>query len=76
MMNLKMKSGKVTINGKTFTGRQINIIRNKLIIDGVEQDINLNETGDIDVNVETTNDFPDFSVTDKRINLSIECKRG
>lgn len=42
-----MKNGKVTIDGKSFTGSNISINNNKVIVDGVVQDGEL--IGDVNV---------------------------
>ena len=50
-MNIKMSgSASVTIDGKTFTGTNINIENGKVIVDGKKQDGDL--VGDINVTVE------------------------
>ncbi|AUR96353.1 hypothetical protein NVP1223O_56 [Vibrio phage 1.223.O._10N.261.48.A9] len=46
-MNISMKNGKVTIDGKSFTGSNISINNNKVIVDGVTQDGEL--IGDVNV---------------------------
>ncbi len=48
-MNLSMKNGSVIIDGKSFTGSNICINGNKVIIDGVTQDGEL--VGDINITV-------------------------
>lgn len=59
-MNLKMKNGNVTIDGKSFSGKNIQINGNKVIVDGVVQDgelvgdITVTVHGDVDV-LENTN---------------------
>jgi len=49
-MNLTMKNGRCTIDGKTFTGSNIQISGNKVIVDGVTQDGEL--VGDINITVD------------------------
>lgn len=48
-MNIRMKGGSVTIDGKTFSGAAIQIIGNKVVVDGVAQQGEL--VGDISVTV-------------------------
>ena len=48
-MNISMKNGKCVIDGKSFTGNNISINGNKVIVDGVTQDGEL--VGDITVTV-------------------------
>lgn len=36
-MQIKMNGSSVTIDGKTFTGRSVSIVGNKVVVDGVEQ---------------------------------------
>lgn len=36
-MQIKTSGSSVTIDGKTFTGRNVSILGNKVVIDGVEQ---------------------------------------
>ncbi len=48
-MNLSMKNGKITIDGKSFVGSNIQINGNKVIVDGVAQDGEL--VGDINITV-------------------------
>lgn len=48
-MNLKMKGGKVIIDGREFTGTSFNIDGNKVIVDGVQVDGEL--VGDINIQV-------------------------
>lgn len=58
-MNISMKSGNVTINGKTYSGNNIIISNGKVIVDGAEQsevlehNIVVNVTGDVQ-SLETT----------------------
>ena len=58
-MNIRMKSGNVTINGKSYTGKTISINNGKVTVDGIEQvevlehRITVNVTGDVDA-LETT----------------------
>ena len=53
-MNLTMKNGKCTIDGKVFTGSNISINGNKVIVDGVTQvgelvgDINITVDGNVE----------------------------
>ncbi|MEL7440909.1 MAG: hypothetical protein AAGJ58_20680 [Pseudomonadota bacterium] len=53
-MNISMKNGSVTIDGKTFNGSNISISNNKVIVDGVVQggelvgDVNVVVHGDVD----------------------------
>lgn len=49
-MNLTMKNGKIEIDGKTFTGSNIQINGCKVIVDGVTQDGEL--VGDINITVD------------------------
>jgi hypothetical protein len=49
-MNINLNNGKVTINGETYTGNNIKIDGDKVIIDGVQQSKSL--VGDITVNIE------------------------
>ena len=49
-MNITMKNGKCTIDGKSFSGNNVQISGNKVIVDGVSQDGEL--VGDITVTVE------------------------
>lgn len=59
-MNISMKNGKVTIDGKTFKGSKVQINNNKVIVDGVVQegelvgDINVVVHGDVET-LENTN---------------------
>lgn len=48
-MNLKMKGGKVIIDGREFTGTSFNIDGNKVVIDGVQVDGEL--VGDVNIQV-------------------------
>jgi hypothetical protein len=54
-MDLQMRNGKVTIDGKTFSGNSFQINGTKVIVDGVEQDgdlvgnITVTVHGDVDV---------------------------
>ena len=58
-MNISMKSGSVTINGKSYAGKNIIINNGKVIVDGVEQSevlehrITVNVVGEVDT-LETT----------------------
>lgn len=58
-MNISMKSGNMTINGKTYSGNNIIISNGKVIVDGAEQsevlehNIVVNVTGDVQ-SLETT----------------------
>lgn len=36
-MNIRMSGSSVTIDGKTFSGRSVSIVGNKVVVDGVEQ---------------------------------------
>ncbi|QFT40052.1 MULTISPECIES: hypothetical protein [unclassified Vibrio] len=49
-MNVTMQNGSVSIDGRSFTGRSICIIGDKVIVDGVEQAGEL--VGDIQVKVD------------------------
>ena len=59
-MNLTMKNGKCVIDGKSFSGSNIQINGNKVIVDGVTQegelvgDINVTVHGDVEM-LENTN---------------------
>lgn len=59
-----MKNGKVTIDGKTFTGRNVQINNNKVVVDGVTQDGEL--VGDITVTVH--GDVETLSNTNGKVN--------
>ncbi|WP_298187764.1 hypothetical protein [uncultured Pseudomonas sp.] len=36
-MQIKTSGSSITIDGKTFTGRSVSIVGNKVVVDGVEQ---------------------------------------
>lgn len=46
-MNIKMCNGTITIDGKTFSGKSVQINGNKVVVDGVTQEGEL--VGDISV---------------------------
>lgn len=37
-MNIRMNGASVTIDGKAFTGRNVSIVGNKVVVDGIEQE--------------------------------------
>jgi len=49
-MNINLNNGKVTINGQTYTGNNIQINGDNVLVDGVQQSKSL--VGDITVNIE------------------------
>lgn len=54
-INLKSNGSVVTIDGRSFTGRSVTIVNNKVVVDGVEQDgqlvgpVSVTVNGDADV---------------------------
>lgn len=49
-MQITVRNGTTTINGKTYQGRNIQITNKRILIDGVEQDGNIEPPIDVQVN--------------------------
>ena len=80
-MNITMKNGSMTINGKSYSGKNICIDGNKIVIDGKEQegelvgDINVTVNGDVESlstvsgDVTTTGDIGSVKTTSGDVTL-------
>jgi hypothetical protein len=78
-MNITNINGKITVNGKSYTGRSVSVINNTVIIDGKavndssgEKNINITITGDCG---DIVNESGDVQVLGK-VNGSIKCGAG
>ena len=49
-MDIELKNGNFSINGSTFSGRNIKIENGEVIVDGVKQDLELNREINVVVN--------------------------